>query len=95
MQKRAGERMALRSGGSLSVDSTALSRPTDPYLTLREVAALAGVHKATVHRWIADPALSLRELVVRLPGGQIRIQESQFRRWLSSLHAQPQRRSRS
>jgi len=65
----------------------------DRYLTLDEVAALARVHKGTVYRWIGNPALSLRALIVRLPGGRIRIRESQFRNWLASLRSQPQTRS--
>lgn len=71
------------------------ARRSDPYLTLDQVAALAGVHKGTVYRWIANPALSLRALVLRLPGGRIRIQESQFRHWLESLNPQPKERSTS
>jgi excisionase family DNA binding protein len=61
------------------------SRSDDRYLSLDEVANLAGVHKGTVYRWIANPSLSLRELVLRLPGGRIRIKESQFRGWLETL----------
>jgi excisionase family DNA binding protein len=57
----------------------------DRYLSLDEVAALAGVHKATVYRWLADPTLTLRERALRLPGGRIRIQESRFREWLEAV----------
>ena len=56
----------------------------DRYLSLDQVAGIAGVHKATVYRWLADPALSLRDRVLRLPGGRIRILESEFRAWIET-----------
>ncbi len=69
----------------------------DRYLNLAAVAHLAGVHRATVYRWLADPALTLKSMILRLPSGRIRIQESRFRTWLESQNggARPAERSGS
>ena len=44
---------------------------TDKPLTIAQYAALLGVHRGTVERWIQTGKMA--ELVIRLPSGRVRI----------------------
>lgn len=67
-----------------SVPSKTEAAEDDELLTVEEVCARAKCHRATFYSWLADPRLSLREIVVRLPGGRIRVQWSRFVAWLEA-----------
>lgn len=54
----------------------------DELLTVDELCAKAKVHRATFYTWLSDPRLTLSDIVVRLPGGRIRIQWSAFVAWI-------------
>lgn len=60
-----------------------LLRPdVEPLLTVCQSAAMAGVGESTFWRWLADPHLTLRDVVVRLPGGRPRLPAWKLREWI-------------